>query len=120
MDKIFICGLQVDCVIGVEEKERASPQSLLIDLELATAFAKPIETDAIADAVDYEKVCLRVREIAAHTRFHLLESLGDRIAKTLLEEYLVETIELKIRKPQILEYAKEVGIQMKRRRNAPL
>ena len=59
MDKIFVQGLEVECVIGVWEWERQITQKLIIDLEMGWDIATAAKTDALADTLSYKDVaCL--------------------------------------------------------------
>ncbi len=57
---LCIDGIEVSCIIGVTERERASKQRLIINLGLAVDFAAVESSDQIADTVDYRLVSRRV------------------------------------------------------------
>lgn len=93
-------GLHVDCIIGIYEHERVKEQPLLVDVELDYDFAVPAASDAIADAVDYDRVAGGVTTLARQRAFQLIETLAEEASRMLLAEFpQVRRVRLEIRKP---------------------
>jgi 7,8-dihydroneopterin aldolase/epimerase/oxygenase len=65
-----------------EEKERAQPFELDVDLTADLALAG--RTDTLADTVDYGVVLAAVERVVAEERHRLLERLATRIADDVL------------------------------------
>jgi dihydroneopterin aldolase len=87
MDRIIVEKLVVRANVGVTDVERAKPQRLRIDLELAADLAAAGETDELGKSVDYGAVVEALREVAATESPRLLEALAERMAQALLERY---------------------------------
>ena len=117
MDKVFIEGLSVEAVIGIHDWERRARQSLLLDLELGFDNRVPAASDAIGDAHDYEAIATRLVEFVAGTRVRLVETLAERCAALVLEEFGVRKVRLKLTKPGALPGARAVGVVVKRERH---
>ena len=83
-DRLVIRGLELRCVVGVEEWERRMAQRVVVDIELRGDFSKAAESDDLVDAVDYRAPCLRAAEVAAEGEYQLVETLADRIAVGVL------------------------------------
>lgn len=113
-DIVYIHGLCVDAVIGVHPWERCVHQQLVIDLDMACDAARAARSDAIEDALDYQVVAERVRELVAAGRYRLLEALAETVARVLREEYGVVWLRLKIGKPGAVPAAREVGVIIER------
>lgn len=116
MDKVFIEGLAVEAVIGIHEWERRNRQSLLLDLTLSFDNRVPAASDSIGDAHDYEAIATRVVAFVSMTRVHLVETLAERCAAMVLEEFGVRKVRLKVTKPGALPGARAVGVVIKRSR----
>ncbi|HEX4862801.1 MAG TPA: dihydroneopterin aldolase [Acidimicrobiales bacterium] len=84
MDRIEIRGLRVVGTHGVlaEERERAQPFEVDLDLELD--FIKAGRSDALGDTVDYGSVVEAVVRVITGPHSNLLEHLGERIAGAAL------------------------------------
>ena len=117
MDKVFIEGLEVEAVIGIHDWERRVRQSLLLDLELGFDNRVPAASDAIGDAHDYEAIATRLVEYVSGTRVRLVETLAERCAALVLEEFGVRKVRLKLTKPGALPGARAVGVVVKRKRH---
>ncbi len=117
MDKVFIEGLEVEAVIGIHDWERRVRQSLLLDLALGFDNRVPAASDAIGDAHDYEAIATRLVEFVAGTRVRLVETLAERCAALVLEEFGVRKVRLKLTKPGALPGARAVGVVVKRKRH---
>lgn len=114
MDIIFIRELRVQTLIGVYPRERQTRQTLVLDLELGADIRPAAATDRLDDTLDYQLVAQRIAEFAAASAFHLVETLGERIAELLLREFGVAWLRLTLRKPGAVPDAREVGIVIER------
>ena len=99
-------GLQIECIVGILDHERKTPQTVLLDIELDYDFAPASGSEAIGDAVDYAAVALSVTEFVRRRAFRLIETMAEDTAMMLLAELTrVRTVRLEIRKPAALAAA---------------
>jgi len=71
---------------------------MAVDLELALDMAPAAAADDPARTVDYLKVAERVLAIVQAQRFHLLETMAERLAQAILSEFPVADVTLWVRK----------------------
>ena len=116
MDTVFISGLKATSVIGCYDWERDNRQTLVIDLELKTDFARAAESDALTDALDYAAISNRVIDVCDESRFQLLEALAEHLATLLLAEFSIVGMRMTITKPGAVELAAGVGVVIERAR----
>ena len=116
MDKIFLTALSVECVVGIWEWERRVKQTVIIDLEMAADIRKAASTDHIDDTVDYKKVSKRVQTFVGESQFQLVETLTERIAQLIVTEFGVAWVKVRLNKRGALRGARDVGIEIERRR----
>ena len=116
MDILYISQLRVETVIGVYEWERHIRQVVLLDLEMATDVARAAATDNIADALNYKAVAKRVAAFVEGTRFQLVETLAERVAERVLDEFGVPWVRLRVCKEGALRGVREVGVLIERGR----
>ncbi|MBN1886284.1 MAG: dihydroneopterin aldolase [Candidatus Krumholzibacteriota bacterium] len=86
-EKITLRGITVFGYYGVSPMEREIGQKLEIDVEFHHDFTKAVETDALEDTINYERVYARVMDTVENNRFNLLETLGDRICGDIIERF---------------------------------
>ena len=116
MDILYISQLRVETVIGVYEWERHIRQVVLLDLEIATDVARAAATDNIVDALNYKAIAKRVAAFVEGTRFQLVETLAERVAERVLDEFGVPWVRLRVCKEGALRGVREVGVLIERGR----
>jgi len=116
MDKVFIEGLEIETLIGIYDWERRIRQPLVFDLEMAFDNRKPAASDDIADTLNYKSVSKRLIEFVSQSEYQLVETLAERCAQILLEEFGVAHVKLKLSKPGAVRGAKAVGVIVERGR----
>ena len=114
MDKIFLTGLKVECVVGIWEWERQVKQPVVLDIEMATDIRKAAASDHIDDTIDYKKVSKRLLSFVGESQFQLVETLTERIAEILVKEFQAPWVRVKLNKQGALRGAKDVGIVIER------
>ena len=115
-DRIFLRGLEVECIIGFIEWERRIRQTVVIDIELPVDCARAAQSDDVADTLDYKKVAKRVIAFVATSQFKLVETLAQRLAMVVLGEFGLEWVRLSINKPGAIRGSRDVGVAIERTR----
>jgi dihydroneopterin aldolase len=115
-DVIFLRELTVEVVIGIQEWERRVRQVVKIDLEMAADAKRAALTDRIEDTLNYKLVAKRITAFASESRFQLVETLAERIAGLVLEEFAVAWVKVTVNKPGAIRGAKDVGVRIERHR----
>src|ERR1700751_1255913 len=98
-DRIFLHGLTVDCVIGFIDWERRVKQTVVLDIELPVDCRHASRTDEVADTLDYKKVAKRVLAFVEASEFKLVETLAQRVALVVLEEFALQWVKVALNKP---------------------
>ena len=96
---VELAGLEIFGYHGVNEDERRDGQRFLYDLSLDVGDAGA--SDRIEDAVDYREVAACVREVSEARAYHLLEALAAAVADALLDQFLVASVRVRVRKPDV-------------------
>lgn len=113
-DIVFIESLRVQTVIGVFDWEREIRQTVSLDLEMAFDIRKAAASDDIADTLDYKAVSKRLIRFVEDSEFQLVESLAERCATIVLEEFPVSWLRLKLSKPGAVRGSSAVGVVIER------
>jgi dihydroneopterin aldolase len=114
MDIVFIRDLRIDTVIGIYDWEREIRQTVVFDLEMGTDIARAAASDAIEDTLDYKAVSKRLVEFVQGSQFQLVETLAERCAAIVLEEFAVPWIRLTLNKEGAVSAARDVGVVIER------
>lgn len=113
---VIIEDYKIHCVIGAHPHERGQAQELLVDIEMRCNFAESVQTDSIADTVDYEKVCAVCQELAQNRRYHLLETFAYEALHAILDAFPLIWVKIRVKKKQALPLANFAIIELEKGR----
>ncbi|MBV1870947.1 MAG: dihydroneopterin aldolase [Gammaproteobacteria bacterium] len=114
MDIVYIKELQIQTIIGIFDWERETKQTISIDLEMGCDILPAAQSDSIEDALDYKSVSKRIISFVEQSEFQLVETMAERIAEIILNEYRVPWLKLRLGKPGALRGSTDVGILIER------
>ena len=114
MDKIFLKELTTETVIGIFDWEREVKQTVAIDLEMSADIRRAASTDSIADTLNYKAVAKRVLAFVQETRFQLVETLSEEVARVVLTEFPVDWVRVTLHKPGAIRHSRDVGVVIER------
>lgn len=114
MDIVYISDLRIETVIGIYDWEREIRQIVSIDLEMAADNRKAAATESIEDALNYKAVAKRLIQFVEDSEFQLVETLAERIAEIVLDEFGVDWLRLRLGKPGAVTGSREVGVIIER------
>ncbi|HFA59980.1 MAG TPA: dihydroneopterin aldolase [Rhodospirillales bacterium] len=114
MDIIFLRDLRIDTVIGIYDWERRIRQTVSLDLEMAVDIRKAAASDAIEDTLNYKAVAKRLIEFVEGSEFRLVETLAERCAGIVREEFGVPWVRLTLNKTGAVRGARDVGVVIER------
>lgn len=100
LDKILLSGMKFRGFHGALKEEQVLGQPFIIDLELRGQFKPAGEGDNLGLAVNYAEVYSTVRTIVEERRYNLIEALAEAIAATLLADFGLEEVLVRVNKPQ--------------------
>lgn len=118
MDVIYIRNLRIECVIGVFEWERRVRQTVALDLEFASDIARAAQTDRLEDTLDYKAIAKRLVDYVGQSQFRLVETLAEKVAAIVLQEYAVKWVRVRVNKKGALRRATDVGVVIERGQTA--
>ncbi|MEO8803761.1 MAG: dihydroneopterin aldolase [Rudaea sp.] len=114
MDTVFIQDLRVETVIGIYDWERKIRQTVALDLEMAFDNRIPAASDRIEDTLDYKAVAKRLIAFVEASHFELVETLAERCAEIVRNEFGVGWLRLRLAKPGAVTGSAAVGVMIER------
>jgi FolB domain-containing protein len=94
--------------VGWTDEERASPQFVLVDLDVATDVTRSSASDDLADTVDYATLVSKVATYVAGRETRLLERLAAEVADLVSAMNGVNGVSVEIAK-EVVPVREEVG-----------
>lgn len=109
--EITIKKLKIDCIIGVYEHEKNTPQEILINLKCNFDGSQAAQNDALSNTVDYDNIVKIISQICQKENYNLLEKLSQIILEEIMSSFpQITATEIEIIKPQAISAAKYVSI----------
>ncbi len=119
MDKISILNLKIPAFHGVYEFEKKKEGTFELDIEMFLDLGRACCTDQLEDTIDYAEATDVIIKAFTEKKHSLIESIGEKICQRLLNEFPIEKVMIKIRKPHapIKANFETVEVQITRERN---
>jgi dihydroneopterin aldolase len=113
-DIVFLRELRIDTIIGIYDWERNTRQTVVLDIEMSSDVAAGAATDTIDGALDYKAVAKRLIGFVGESRFQLVETLAERCAQIIRDEFGVQWVRLTVDKRGAVTGAGGVGVIVER------
>ena len=117
MSKISIVDLEVLYCVGVTDEERATPQRLLVTVEMGFDFSSAAVSDRIERTIDYYAVSQMLLKYGEGRSWKLLEKLVSNVCDLVLAEFKAENVTVTVKK-FVIPQARYVSVQLKKTRVA--
>jgi len=115
-DTLTIRNLETTCIIGTLPEERTRPQRLVIELNLLCDLARAGASDAIEETTDYAALAAEATAIARSSQCRLLERLAALLAAHCLRKPGVDTVTVRLEKPDALPGGAVASVSITRNR----
>jgi 7,8-dihydroneopterin aldolase/epimerase/oxygenase len=115
-DRVFLRELAVECIIGFLDWERLVKQTVYLDIEAPIDCRRAAVNDDVAQTLDYKRLSKVVIAFVAATEFNLVETLADRTAMLILEEFDLPWVKLTVNKRGAIRASRDVGVTIERTR----
>ncbi len=115
MSKITIVDLETFCSVGVSDEERATPQRLLVTVDMQFDFSSAAVSDRIEKTINYQSVAQDLLKFGQGRSWKLIEKLASNIADMVLTEYKPQAVMVEIKKFPIPQ-ARHVAVSLTRAR----
>ena len=99
--KIRLNNIQLYGYHGVYDDEKKNGQQFEIDIEAYKDLTAAIKADNVEKTADYSALYDKVVNVFSSSRYNLIESLANRIASTLTDDFCLSGCRVIIRKPHV-------------------
>ena len=99
-DRIIMEGMQFYGFHGVNVEERSLGQSYVVDLAVEIDLGVPGRSDRLEDTVSYTLLYRSVQKVLEGESKNLLEATAEAVAGRILEEFPVDAVQVRVKKPR--------------------
>ena len=114
---VFIKDFIIQEIIGIHEHEKIKKQKIKFNIVVnVNQNTVPDEKD-IKSIVDYEKITNKLENLVKNKKYNFLESLAEDSFKEIFEDKRINSVKIKIEKPDAIKNADSVGVEVLKNRS---
>ena len=109
---VLIKNFIIHEIIGVHEREKIKKQKIKFNIVIdVDQNVLPNEKD-IKSIVDYEKITNNLKNLVKNKKYNFLESLAEDSFKKIFEDKRINSVKIKIEKPEAIKGTDSVGVEV--------
>jgi len=109
---VFIKDLIIKEIIGIHKHEKLKKQKIKFNIVMdVNKNTIPFERD-VDSIIDYEKITKKLINLTKKKKYNFLESLAEDSFKEIFEDKRINSVKIKIEKPEAIKNATSVGIEV--------
>ena len=109
---VFIKDFIIEEIIGFYKHEKIKKQKIKFNIILDVNQSSVPDEGNIKSIVDYEKITNKLKNLVKSKKYNFLESLAEDSFKEMFEDKRINSVTIKIEKPDAIKNAKSVGIEV--------
>ena len=109
---VFIKDFIIEEIIGFYKHEKEKKQKIIFNIVLDIDQGSLPDEKDIKSIVDYEKITNKLENLTKRKNYNFLESLAEDSFKEIFEDKRINSIKIKIEKPEAIKNAGSVGVEV--------
>ena len=109
---VFIKDFIIEEIIGIHKHEKIKKQKIKFNIVLNVNQSSVPDEKDIKSIVDYEKITNKLKNLTKSKKYNFLESLAEDSFKEIFEDKRINSVTIKIEKPEAIKNAKSVGVEV--------
>ena len=115
-DLIFLNDFTLQANVGVYKHEKEKTQPIKINVIAKVRNPKRINDNNLQSVVCYNQISKKIKKIIKSGHTVLLEKLAEKIFQECFKNKRIETMKIRLEKPEAIEGAGGAGIEVERSR----
>jgi len=109
---ILIKDFIISEIIGIHKHEKTRKQKIVFNIVIDIKQNTLPDENNISSIVDYEKITKKLENLAKRGSYNFLESLAEDSFKEIFQDKRINSVKIKIEKPEAIVNAKSVGVEV--------
>ena len=109
---VFIKDFIIEEIIGIHKHEKIKKQKIKFNIVLDINQSSIPDEKDIKSIVDYEKITNKLENLTKSKKYNFLESLAEDSFKEIFEDKRINSVTVKIEKPDAIKNAESVGVEV--------
>ena len=114
---VLIKDFIINEIIGIHKHEKTNKQKIIFNIVIDVNKNTLPDENNISSIVDYEKITNKLENLTKYKNYNFLESLAEDSFKEIFEDKRINSIKIKIEKPDAITNAKSVGVEVFKNRS---
>ena len=99
-------------IIGIHQDEKINKQKIIFNIVINVNQNISPDENNLASIVDYEKITNKLENLAKNKKYNFLESLAEDSFSEIFSDKRINSVKIKIEKPDAIINAQSVGIEV--------
>ena len=109
---VFIKDFIVHETIGIHNHEKIKKQKIKFNIVIDVNQNTIPDEKNIRSIIDYEKIITKIENLTKSAQYNFLESLAEDSFKEIFEDKRINSVKIKIEKPDAIKNADSVGVEV--------
>ena len=114
---VFIKNFIIEEIIGIHKHEKIKKQKIKFNIILDVNQSSIPDEKDIKSIVDYEKITNKLENLTKNKKYNFLESLAEDSFKEIFKDKRINSVKIKIEKPDAIKNADSVGVEVLKNRS---
>ena len=114
---MLIKDFHIKEIIGIHKHERINKQKIIFNIIIDVNQETLPDENSLSSIVDYEKITNKLKNLAKNKSYNFLESLAEDSFSEIFKDKRINSVKIKIEKPDAISNAKSVGVEVFKSRN---
>mgnify|MGYP006230650307 FL=1 len=114
---VLIKDFHIKEIIGIHKHERINKQKIIFNIIIDVNQETLPDENSLSSIVDYEKITNKLKNLAKNKSYNFLESLAEDSFSEIFKDKRINSVKIKIEKPDAISNAKSVGVEVFKSRN---
>ena len=112
MRSVFIKDFIIEEIIGIHDYEKIKKQKVKFNIIMEIDKNIIPDEQDIKSIVDYEKITRKLENLTKAKKYNFLESLAEDSFSKIFEDKRINSVTIKIEKPDAIKNTESVGVEV--------
>ena len=99
-------------IIGIHQNEKINKQKIIFNIVIDVNQNIYPDESNLSSIVDYEKITNKLKKLAENKKYNFLESLAEDSFSEIFADKRINSVKIKIEKPDAIVNAQSVGVEI--------
>ena len=99
-------------IIGIHDHEKINKQKIVFNIVINVNQNISPDENNLSSIVDYEKITNKLKKLAKNKKYNFLESLAEDSFNEIFADKRINSVKIKIEKPNAIANAQSVGVEV--------